>query len=58
MLTGSIRYSLIHKTKLLKDVVNHRFTTSYKLNNATEQELEFYYGLLRAGQKGIEIFKD
>lgn len=28
------------------------------LNNATEQELEFYYSLLKAGQKGIEIFKD
>ena len=28
------------------------------LNNATEQELEFYYSLLKAGQKGIELFKD
>lgn len=28
------------------------------LNSATEQELEFYYSLLKAGQKGIEIFKD
>ena len=26
------------------------------LNNATEQELEFYYGLLKQGQKGSEIF--
>ena len=26
------------------------------LNNATEQELEFYYSLLKAGQKGTEIF--
>jgi len=28
------------------------------LNNATEQELEFYYTLLKAGQKGIDVFKD
>ena len=28
------------------------------LNNATEQGLEFYYSLLKAGQKGIELFKD
>lgn len=28
------------------------------LNNATEQELEFYYSLLKAGQKGKELFKD
>ncbi len=28
------------------------------LNNATEQELEFYYSLLKACQKGIELFKD
>lgn len=28
------------------------------LNNATEQELEFYYSLLKAGQKGLDIFKD
>ena len=28
------------------------------LNSATEQELEFYYSLLKAGQKGIELFKD
>lgn len=28
------------------------------LNNTTEQELEFYYSLLKAGQKGIKIFKD
>lgn len=26
------------------------------LNNANEQELEFYYGLLKQGQKGSEIF--
>lgn len=26
------------------------------LNSATEQELEFYYGLLRQGQKGADIF--
>lgn len=26
------------------------------LNNATEQELEFYYGLLKQGQKASEIF--
>lgn len=26
------------------------------LNNATEQELEFYYGLLKQAQKGAEIF--
>ncbi|MCM1264743.1 MAG: helix-turn-helix domain-containing protein [Candidatus Gastranaerophilales bacterium] len=26
------------------------------LSNATEQELEFYYGLLKQGQKGAEIF--
>lgn len=28
------------------------------LNNATEQELEFYYGLLKQGQKGAEIFNN
>ena len=28
------------------------------LNSATEQELEFYYSLLKAGQKGLDIFKD
>ena len=28
------------------------------LNSATEQELEFYYSLLKVGQKGIELFKD
>ena len=29
------------------------------LNSATsEQELEYYYGLLKQGQKGIEILKD
>lgn len=28
------------------------------LNSATEQELEFYYSLLKAGEKGIELFKD
>ena len=29
------------------------------LNGATsEQELEYYYGLLKQGQKGIEILKD
>lgn len=27
------------------------------LNGATEQELEFYYGLLKQGQKGADIFK-
>lgn len=27
------------------------------LNSATEQELEFYYSLLKAGQKGINILK-
>lgn len=27
------------------------------LNNASEQELEFFYGLLKQGQKGAEIFK-
>ncbi len=27
------------------------------LNSATEQELEFYYGLLRQGQKGVDILK-
>lgn len=26
------------------------------LNNATIQELEFYYGLLKQGQKGTNIF--
>ena len=26
------------------------------LNNATEQELEFYYGLLKQAQKGAKIF--
>ena len=26
------------------------------LNNASEQELEFYYGLLKQGQKASEIF--
>ena len=25
------------------------------LNNATEQELEFYYSLIKAGQKGLEL---
>ena len=28
------------------------------LNNAGDSELEFYYGLLKTGQKGIKIFKD
>lgn len=28
------------------------------LNSATEQELEFYYSLLRTAQKGADIFKD
>lgn len=28
------------------------------LNNASEQELEFYYGLLKQGQKGLELFKE
>lgn len=28
------------------------------LNSATEQELDFYYSLLKAGQKGLDIFKD
>ncbi len=27
------------------------------LNNANEQELEFFYGLLKQGLKGAEIFK-
>ncbi len=27
------------------------------LNNATKQELEFYYGLLKQGQKGTNMFK-
>lgn len=28
------------------------------LNSATEQELEFYYGLLKQAQKGAEIFNN
>lgn len=28
------------------------------LNSATEQELEFYYSLLKAGQKGVDVLKD
>lgn len=28
------------------------------LNNATEQELEFYYGLLKQGQKAADIFSN
>ena len=28
------------------------------LNNATEQELEFYYSLLKTAQRGCSIFKD
>jgi len=28
------------------------------LSGATEQELEFYYGLLRAGQKGTALLKN
>ena len=28
------------------------------LNSATEQELEFYYTLLKAGQKGADIFEE
>lgn len=27
------------------------------LNSATEEELEFYYSLLKAGQKGADVFK-
>lgn len=27
------------------------------LNNATEQELEFYYSLLKAGQKSVSLLK-
>lgn len=27
------------------------------LNNASEKELEFYYGILRQAQKGADIFK-
>ncbi|MCD7879209.1 MAG: helix-turn-helix domain-containing protein [Candidatus Gastranaerophilales bacterium] len=27
------------------------------LNNANEQELEYYYGLLKQGQKGIDIIR-
>ena len=26
------------------------------LNNATEQELEFYYGILKQARKGINLF--
>lgn len=28
------------------------------LNNATEQELEFYYSLLKTAQRGFDIFKN